>query len=205
MAFIGVRISWLMFARNMDFISVASSAFCLAPTSSSACSSSWRACACVWPSSSCVRRLRCRISRLIATTGSNSSSSDFSCVSNGRKDATSSTPSSASLDKAGSATACTGAASPRARGDAEIIGREIRERDRLPLLRTLADQPLAEAGSAGRDGVFRKAVRGDRCELAGAVVEHVERRDAAAQHRHEAREQPLAELRERAPHLAALP
>ena len=34
MAFIGVRISWLMFARNMDFISVASSAFCLAATSS---------------------------------------------------------------------------------------------------------------------------------------------------------------------------
>ena len=33
-AFIGVRISWLMFARNMDFISVASSAFRLAPTSS---------------------------------------------------------------------------------------------------------------------------------------------------------------------------
>ncbi len=29
-AFIGVRISWLMFARNIDFISVASSAFCLA-------------------------------------------------------------------------------------------------------------------------------------------------------------------------------
>ena len=30
MAFIGVRISWLMFARNMDFICVASSAFSLA-------------------------------------------------------------------------------------------------------------------------------------------------------------------------------
>ena len=37
MAFIGVRISWLMFARNIDFISVASSAFRLAPTSSAAC------------------------------------------------------------------------------------------------------------------------------------------------------------------------
>ncbi len=44
MAFIGVRISWLMFARNIDFISVASSALRLAPTSSAACVSSWRAC-----------------------------------------------------------------------------------------------------------------------------------------------------------------
>ena len=40
MAFIGVRISWLMFARNIDFISVASSALRLALTSSAACVSS---------------------------------------------------------------------------------------------------------------------------------------------------------------------
>ena len=33
-AFIGVRISWLMLARNMDFIWVASSALPLAPMSS---------------------------------------------------------------------------------------------------------------------------------------------------------------------------
>ena len=32
MAFIGVRISWLMLARNIDFAAVASSAFSLAPT-----------------------------------------------------------------------------------------------------------------------------------------------------------------------------
>ena len=31
-AFIGVRISWLMLARNIDFAAVASSAFCLAST-----------------------------------------------------------------------------------------------------------------------------------------------------------------------------
>ena len=36
MAFIGVRISWLMFARNMDFICVASSAFAFASRNSSA-------------------------------------------------------------------------------------------------------------------------------------------------------------------------
>ena len=72
-----------------------------------------RACSCVWPSNSCVRRLRCRISRLIATTGSSSSSSDFSCELNGRKDATSRTPSSASLDTTGSAVAWSGAAWPR--------------------------------------------------------------------------------------------
>ena len=37
MAFIGVRISWLMFARNMDFICVASSAFSLAARISFSC------------------------------------------------------------------------------------------------------------------------------------------------------------------------
>ena len=36
-AFIGVRISWLMLARNMDFIWVASSALALACRSASSC------------------------------------------------------------------------------------------------------------------------------------------------------------------------
>ncbi len=37
MAFIGVRISWLMLARNSDFAAVASSAFCLASRISFSC------------------------------------------------------------------------------------------------------------------------------------------------------------------------
>ena len=57
--------------------------------------------------------LRCKISRLIATTGSNSSSKAFSCELNERNVAISSTPSKVSLDNSGDATAWTGAAAPR--------------------------------------------------------------------------------------------
>ena len=197
MAFIGVRISWLMFARNIDFISVASSAFCLAPTSSSACSSSWRACSCVWPSNSCVRRLRCRMSRLIATTGSSSSSSACSCALNGRNDATSSTPSSASLDIAGSAMAWTRRGLAQTGGDAEVVRRAgSSSAIGLALARALADQPLTEPDRMrGPDGLG-ETVRGHPLQAPGVSSNTIETGDAAAEHRHQARKQPLPELRQ---------
>ena len=66
-----------------------------------------------------------------------------------------------------------------------------------PLARTLADQPLAEPDDGRRVGRVGQAVRGDAPQLGRRLVEHVEAGDAAAEHRHEARQQPLPELRQR--------
>ena len=65
MAFIGVRISWLMLARKSDLALVAASAASLATARSAACT--W-----VWSSSFSVSSLLIRILVLSATVGSKS-------------------------------------------------------------------------------------------------------------------------------------
>ena len=91
------------------------------------------------------------------------------------------------------------------RGDAEVIRREIRERDDLALARTLANQPLTEPDRAGGVGGVGEAVRGHAVQMPERFVEHIETRDAAAQHRHETRKQPLRRTPQATPRPATLP
>ena len=203
MAFIGVRISWLMFARNMDFISVALSAFSLATASSCwdcvnafVCSSSLRACSWVRSSSSLVRRLRARISMLIATMGSSSPSSACSLGPNGRNDAISIAPISVSWETTGHATAWIGAALPRPEEICEICGWQMREGDRPALACAFADETLAKRKVSAMSSLSGEAIAGDAPYLLRVALEQIEVRNTTAEHWHEARNEPLPELGE---------
>src|SRR5215813_5162543 len=203
-----------MFARNRDFISDASSAFCLATASSrscatnssfcasnscwdcvssSVCSSSWRACTCVCSRSSRVRTLRARISRLMAMMGSSSSTSAVSFAAGVRNPASSMTP-RPSCDTSGQATTDDGAADPspeempRYRG-----GRSAKRR----VWRSCAHCPTKPSPSANvrRASVLSlRAVARDQRQALHGGVKHVEPGRAAAERRHQAREHALSQL-----------
>ena len=51
--------------------------------------------------------------------------------------------------------------------------------------------------TVGQVGNVRQAVRRDAPQLGRALVEHIESGHAAAEHRHEVRQEALAELRQR--------
>ena len=82
-------------------------------------------------------------------------------------------------------------------GNAQVVRREIRQRERSPFLRALTHEARAEPDDRRDVGHIRHAVGRDAPQLGVALVEHVESGGAAAEHRHEVRQEALAELRQR--------
>ena len=78
-AFIGVRISWLMFARKSDFVRVASSAISFAATSS-ACDASRYACSMIASSRSSTRFSACTAARAASRSAVSARTTSTSCA-----------------------------------------------------------------------------------------------------------------------------
>ena len=86
-------------------------------------------------------------------------------TSTARNDANSITPSKMSADDNGSATACTGAAAPKPEAMRNVARRQICQRNRLALLRALADQTFARLEGFAR----LRHRRSHRPQCAGAA------------------------------------
>ena len=107
-------------------------------------------------------------------------------------------PSSASFDNSGKRGDTHGRRAAEPRLDAQIVRGKLVERDRLVVPCTLAHQPLAQA-ERGREVRRRtQSVRGSPLEPGLVLLPHIEAADTAAQQGHESRQQPLAELSQRA-------
>ena len=191
-AFIGVRISWLMFARNIDFSSVASSALSRAASSSFVCSSSCFACCWVRPRSSCVLRLRSRISRLMAATGRSSSRSAVSFGARSRKEASSSDGAELALRDQRPRSRRGGRRLADPGRDAQVSRRKPRQRRGTAVGGALAGEPLPEAQRLRAS--LREAVTGHAAQRARVARYGVQRADPSTESGDEPGEKPAAEL-----------
>jgi hypothetical protein len=81
-------------------------------------------------------------------------------------------------------------------GNAHVVGREIRQRERSSFLRALTDEARAGPDDRRNVGHVRHAVRRDAPQLGVVLIDHVESRSTAAEHRHEGRQKALTERRQ---------
>ena len=168
MAFIGVRISWLMLARNIDFISVASSALRLARDE--------------------LRRLGLELARLLLRLPEQLLGAEVALQDlQAHRDDGQQFVEQRLLPRGERPEGCHfedaeqrvgghrrhGRRLHRRRlaetgGNAQVVGREIRQRERSPFARALTDEALAERDDRRDAGNIRQAVGGDAPQLGRA-------------------------------------